>query len=1263
MAEGGDDGADFTAAELASVGGRRSYNRAISLAFSQEGKEESSRDQQDIHQDELKKTSEGSVEEELGNAETEGDDSEDVDVKTKDKSKGVKDLEIKGGVSSEGNITGVQDTFDIHCGAIGSRGRRGKTKRRHLHKQNIRLDRKQYLSSLAKQIGTTPGEAETINVDVVRPVPTLVELCLRKGIKRVGLSEGPHTSRIAPGIRSLLKAHQNHSNLEQIQLKWLLEVLKQAEQQAKCNTLKFMDKRGRKKELLVRDCRSLFSTDEDSRGEARDSHRKNKFSASLVLPCCGFDSSDWAVAALAHCIDLLLPLQLPEVGAKKTQTIIGIKRLLSRHSSELVNLCFDTSLAYVWWSRGEVDKAKELLLASCESIPSHDEVRVHPKSEEIFRSRTLLDRQRALYHNEIGRLLSQFDQPVLAGRFYRSAVDEISEGSFVVIDKLVLQSLALSASAYDQGLMDHEQAVKAATLWKLVTSSPGSKSELVQASVDSLLHCHAGSPVGETEAFLDNAEQLNGLWLLEANSRIAELAVKSPQMYLYQSLILSMLGEPRRAEQAYEVYVQQSWSFDYESATGTLPTSLFEDAKAKPWWILFEWCHAEAAMSASKTRKPINALPLLWRRMLKHPYFNWDVYCFSVCEMQGKSMNLHLTHDGFLSGAMMQNLPPWRSLLLDPHTGRICLQDQHRQHEIQEWENYPPMHTQNFTHDFFIPMPILLYQDASENTAVSLLNVNSTVNFRQDFFYFYSDTYTLPNANVSSTLIYSKGGQTVRLNLRQLVMEARQKSIQQQVKDITPAVSEDVEQDVQDLLDFCITRGLQIDFPLVKEVIDGKRAALMELVRRKLSSKRSRGRSTDLKTGSKKKLKDTQLPPHQSLQIQEVLFVGTSTVVLCLYTAATPFDPEWGDPCDQDTLVFLDCSSAETFSNPVINCPDSSDLVWMLPRSKSCWKNNLFKQNVLYVYAACFTPYHDNASYMHKLKALVVFDESGKVIHKEPIQQRQGTFTHVYTACSGWHIVGLDSRKTSLRSLDTKSSTKLSVPTVRVEDFEVVADMVFVSRSSRVCVLHPGSFEPFRVVRRPPGKASVSNTDGVVLHGESHRLDILSTDTFLKRSTEGGCELVLHTRVILGVLNHVLILERENCSQDPDQRYLHHVEVVADIRIPGMPEEAHFISKHAGLVVAASVFEYPSDPYYRASLYWFSMEGVIKAIHPILGPPPYCFKAIPISKPEGAGLSDGKMGGESDTHVKTRRWHLFFADGLGALCCIKLDFDDPSLFH
>ena len=95
-----------------------------------------------------------------------------------------------------------------------------------------------------------------------------------------------------------------------------------------------------------------------------------------------------------------------------------------------------------------------------------------------------------------------------------------------------------------------------------------------------------------------------------------------------------------------------------------------------------------------------------------------------------------------------------------------------------------------------------------------------------------------------------------------------------------------------------------------------------------------------------------------------------------------------------------------------------------------------------------------------------------------------------------------------------------------------------------------------------------------------------------------------------------------------------------------------FILFPAGFVVSATVFSNKTDRYYRENLYWFSTTGDLIAIHPFLGGGRHGFLPVYLNDPAVEGAVDEK--GSNAQRV----WHLYFADGLGALCCIQLELPE-----
>ncbi|XP_071792593.1 uncharacterized protein [Asterias amurensis] len=930
--------------------------------------------------------------------------------------------------------------------------------------------------------------------------------------------------------------------------------------------------------------------------------------------------------------------------------LLKVRRLLSNHVSVLVGHCFDIALAYVWWSRGKIDQAQKAFLDIVGRIPSDHEARLLPDKKQTI----IFGCQKSLYLNELGRMLSQFDQPDSSVQYYRQAVDVFEETSVAFLDQQVMQSFVLCAAAYDQGLMDHSCAVKAALFWELVTADPSCPVELIQASVDSFLHCHTGF-IETDKCFpgqLHNANMRNKTWLLEAGSRIEKLLLRAPHTHLHYSLIMSMLGEERRAKAAYSRYVEQFVNSDeYFRSRGTavenVALSGFEETKPQPWWTLLEWMSTKATLAGSFIRRPIPGIPLLWRRSIRHAAYGWGP-SNGVTDVKGKALILHITHDGFLSGTMLQNTPPFKSVLLDPQTGSICIPDQHRQSKALNWDNYISGRNYNtdFCVDAFLPFPILLFQNSCEDVTVTILNVGTTANLIKEKIALSSDVFHSKHANVSSTVVYSKGRDTVKVNLRELVMRERKAAILQHIKE-HHACEEDqtIIKDCTALIDYCITRGLQIDYAFVERVVFKKEdEAFMETVRQKTPAGRG---LKDAKCGTrKKKHQRITLPPCQALSLQDVFYVGRSTVILCLYTAAVG---RWKE--EHDTFVFLNCSSPESIRNPVIHCASLPRSVWKLPQQKTCWQSKDFKQDVFFAHIDTYQPF---GSTMIQKRTLMVFDEFGSITQRKHLQhpgRRGHDWQGPYTGCFGHHIIGRNQGETAstIRVWNTQGSTEIVKTTPVVEDLIVTQDMVFISQPPNILVLDSITLEPLHVQTRIQGCASVTNTDGILVRDQWRFMSVLATTDCSKVSPDDGNKKIVYTRVILGAANHLLILEKQKVSSDSGTNP-HLVDVVTDILIPGIPREACYISKRAGFVVAASHEDFFQDPYYRENLYWFSVSGVIQGIHPMLGKSPHCLYAVPLQ------TKDDTTPGEDARREKC--WHLFFDDGLGALCCIKLESDE-----
>lgn len=240
MAEG-EDNADFSAAELAMIGGRRSFNRAISQAFSQAAADTSLAGGTG---EESRRVSEEATDED--ECDVGDDESDDDDDDSDDENDDLDDLENNETVSE--NFSNHQGVSSISSSSDACPAQSTKKKRKH--RKNRLLLTKEFLGTFDNlfdpQCASVRPEVVPKDMNVVCSVPTLAELCLQKGLKKTGISDGTERTQIAPGIKILLKAHKHQQRIEQVHLKWLLEALKQADHQLKSYVRQFITQKGQK---------------------------------------------------------------------------------------------------------------------------------------------------------------------------------------------------------------------------------------------------------------------------------------------------------------------------------------------------------------------------------------------------------------------------------------------------------------------------------------------------------------------------------------------------------------------------------------------------------------------------------------------------------------------------------------------------------------------------------------------------------------------------------------------------------------------------------------------------------------------------------------------------------------------------------------------------------------------------------------------------------------------------------------------------------
>ena len=84
-----------------------------------------------------------------------------------------------------------------------------------------------------------------------------------------------------------------------------------------------------------------------------------------------------------------------------------------------------------------------------------------------------------------------------------------------------------------------------------------------------------------------------------------------------------------------------------------------------------------------------------------------------------------------------------------------------------------------------------------------------------------------------------------------------------------------------------------------------------------------------------------------------------------------------------------------------------------------------------------------------------------------------------------------------------------------------------------------------------------------------------------------------------------------------------------------------------GFVVYATVFNHRTNPHHREKLHWFDMSGNVIAIHSFIGGGLHRFLPVLLKHSDAEDESKARDTQEGELY-------LYFADGLGALYCIRL---------
>ncbi|XP_033632291.1 uncharacterized protein LOC117293917 [Asterias rubens] len=1253
----GFESSDISAAQLAAIQKKGQFARSISLALSADAKEN---DQSPISVPAPNHDRGRGSETKSASGQGDADDG----FKTEEEA--FAELEIQEDFSCEESDTSSEDEIgfveETPLPTQDGTHRRRKTK---IQRRRMRhMLRTEFLEHFMRGSDTECDLDIVEGADRSQRVPTLMELCMQKGPSR----SGP----LPPGLKPVVSQHRDRARLSAVQLRWLCHNLAVLEVLIEWNTVEvLLPPHGVKTFILRRDARSLWRTNVAIYWRSymmNPPPERHPEEGQWMLPVSlqNLASVDWKIAALAHYLNLTLPhhYSSPNVGTQSRSeesqrqrrvnlSVFQAKQYLQKRYPNLVQHCFDLALAYVWWARGRCTRAQEAFLKVIQQYPADQD------SSETQHS-TLWARHKAMILADIGRLLVSFGQCDSAGRFYREAVELATRNLYPLeVSKLTLQSLALAASAYDQGLMDRHSAIQAGKLWRTTTEhaqtmegSPDNRSlrgiytldpyleeegqrDAVLAAVESLLHCHAGCPTDPLNQGSRSALECNRSWLREARACLEKLLQpRCALVGLYLSMIIAMLGEGVAAENAFNFHMAR---FGYGTQLpGSVAMTLSEDVvKPHPWWLFLDWIDLKTKALGKKIRAPLRVLPLVWRRGLGHPSYchdrNTKVRREQAADVQGVTPDLYVTPEGHLSAAMIQNLPPLRTVCLDLYTGKVhfdcsCSEQPHK------WDNFCPSSVPRGTEETFanfrincnqmLPQPIVVYVNPTTLATVAVVVTNGMKPYYTYEVVAAERTSSRRNRensepdkksdcigremSPSMSVTFQDATGREKLDIVELYYQGFKKYFCEKTSSWRDRFEDKYSTVVENFIDYVIKKRLDISVQsfqyLMSKLFDSGQSA------------KSVFRAESLRVG--KMLKVT---------LNNVMYIGKTTVVLSLTSY------------NYDVFMYLDCTSPSSFSKQVV-------VKLFELRSPANWHQFPEKRaNILLMYKQSV---FGNGRQRDKYEVLAL-DEKGNILHSD-MDRKQESDLQIIVG-HGDKLLQTTARN-SVVSMDFKTKKQRYSRRLFAEitTLAVAQNILFILTHEGLYALNVDTLEPIVVIhhsKQHDANGSGSNDAGLLLFAPNATyLEVLGSHEV--SLTVGGGQYYL---TFLAIENHVLSLRRRKTGDDGVSS---DVIEVWDIMVPGKPTELCYISEQAGFVVSATVFSNKTDRYYRENLYWFSTTGDLIAIHPFLGGRRHGFLPVYLNDPAVEGAVDEK--GSNAQRV----WHLYFADGLGALCCIKLELPE-----
>ncbi|OWF37297.1 hypothetical protein KP79_PYT12679 [Mizuhopecten yessoensis] len=1005
----------------------------------------------------------------------------------------------------------------------------------------------------------------TASRSVFTEVPSLVELCILASRK---VPRDSVTYTIPGGIKQIVKLSNNRLGLQKIQLSWLLKLLPFVEQ---CDTIKLKKNDDQNKIPFV--YRNIWCSDMYSHviliDQLHDSY--DITSATCYLPHTFIwslqnyyetkhQTNTLQLSVLANTIDLMLPPTIPHKSVNRK------RRSSSQSEEDMMSADTDRMLLRV---KSELEKKFPLTIKRFypHVLPYVFWARgLLPKAARLFSDLAANEvkyRKKARYLYEVGRMYSHFDEAETAIAFYKGAEDAVLSKPKNRNEKRSLdveqQTRALCADACDQGPMTWQKAQQAGSLWATAVQPPdaGRLSYPLPGmfAADSLLCFHAGIGRDDVKS-----------WLSSCVERLEKISQCCPEVYFYLSQIYAWAGLAKDSATAYRTFLLKGWKDDSLFAPGQQNANATRPER-QPWKVLLQMVQSP---TTSGTPKPLS---VLWRTRLGPPRL-YDVKASKrswEADIKSVDVNLSLSREGKITGDLQIVLPPIRGVQLDPHTGMLCFP--YLPGETVPWKSFYEFNMDNSPANgpTLMPTPVELYCDHRGNK-VHLLRSSAMV-------------VTSPS-ELDSNLLFWTGadGRRSKINLCKKVKDSVHERVE---KDIYSRYISDEEkyERCKKLLEKCYKSNKLM-----------KPNDMDRYITRVIQSER---RKTD-------KVNLRYLPDSFVCSVKTPARFSSTLVIPMSY-------PDGQIPTHM-CLMFVDCSSMETFSEPRICHRNhqrffSEDLSW---------------NDENHVPRTLILPHADLAPVSISANEVIYYDkfaEEYEIVHLDEVDLECG-LPQVYR--NQVYYVNKDSRLTT--HLNGFGTIVDHFPFV---DKMVVCRNVTIMTTTETLIFADSiSFLPLEVLISDQITPSIQN--GVDCKDRVKYLKVIGEKEILKDSG------IKCNQVAIALDTHLVVVEIPLC-QEPE-----FIEMILCVELPGHAKDICFLSPLAGVLV--SVTQHVTlNNFPRETLYQFDYHGRLRGLLPGLGEGPRSF--LPLMLPVST------EGAESDK----KAWHIYMRDGHDGILCICLD--------